>query len=104
MIQQDITVFVVIVILIPGAIFQQDMTPHAKFRRRRCGLARMVRLGRALGHHHIGAHRFGFGHQEFQLTGLVPTARQPGAIIALYPNLGPAKLFRETVQAFQWGR
>lgn len=71
MIKQHIAVAVVVRVVRPGAILQQDMAFHAQLRGEGRGLARVVRLRCALGHHDIGAHRLGLGHQEFQLAGLV---------------------------------
>jgi hypothetical protein len=77
------------------------MAGHPELRREGSGLAGVVRLGGALRHHHVGAHRLGLGHEEFELAGLVAARRQPGAVVALDPDLGPAEFAREPVEPFE---
>ena len=63
------------------------MTIKTQFGRESSGLPTMICLGRALRHHHVGAHLDGLGHQEFQLAGLVAAGRHPRAVVALDPDL-----------------
>src|SRR3712207_7473949 len=49
----------------------------------------------------VGALREGLGHQELQLAGLVAAGGQPGAVVALDPELRPAEMLREILQRLQ---
>jgi hypothetical protein len=57
-------------------------------------LAAMVCLGCTLRHDHISTLINRFGHEEFQLAGLVATSGHAGAIITLDPQFN-AQLFRK---------
>ena len=100
-IQKHVSVLVVVVVVRPGAVFQQDMAGHAQLRREGRRLAGVVRLRGPLRHHQIRAHRLRLGHQELQLAGLVAPRRKAGAVIALDPDLWPAQLVAQSVKTLQ---
>ena len=91
-------------VVIAGAILEQDMTFHAKACRRCAGLARVVRLRRALGDDRVRALFDRFGHQELELARLVAAGRQPGAVVALDPQVGAIEVFGQACQRFERGR
>jgi hypothetical protein len=104
MVEEHVAVPVVVRVVRAGAVLQQDMAGHPEFRCESSGLAGVVRLGGALRHHHVRAHRLGLGHQEFELAGLVAARRQPRAIVALDPDLGAAEFPAQPVEPFERGR
>ena len=86
-IEQDVAVGVIVAILITGAIFEQDMAFEAHLGGKGGRLTPVVGLGSALRHDHICTLFNGFGHEEFQLAGLVSTSGHAGAIVTLDPQL-----------------
>ncbi len=79
-------------VIIAGAVFQQDMAGETKLGGIGGGLAAVVGLRGALGHHHIGALLDRLGHQEFQFAGLVAAWGHAGAIIGGSEDTAAAKM------------
>jgi hypothetical protein len=88
MIEKDVSIHIVINVLVPRAIFKKNVTLYSKTRRKCSGLARVVRLSGPLRHHYVSALCFRLGHQEFQLSGLIPARRHARAIVSLDPDIG----------------
>ena len=95
-VEEDVAVVAVVLVGVAGAVLQQAR-PGRSSRR----LAGVVRLRRALGHHHLGAFLHRLRHQEFQLAGLVAAGREAGAVVTLDPEFRPAQQRRKPWHGFQ---
>ena len=102
-VEEHVAVLGIVGVLVASTILQQDMAGHAHLRGESGGLAGVVRLRRALRHHHVGALRDGLGHQEFEVWRvLLPPGGHAGAIRrALIQISGAAQRVREAVQPLQ---
>ena len=94
LVEQHVTVVRVGIVVVAGAVFEQDMALEAEFGRDRAGLARVVGLGRGLLLQRVG-------HQKLELAGLVAAARQAGAVVALDPQVRAAEMFGQAGQRLQ---
>ena len=103
-VEQDVGVLRIVEIGLAGTVLQQHVAGHAESRCRRCGLARMVGLGRALRHHGIGTLGLSRRHQILELAGLVAARRKPRAIVALDPDFRTVELPRQIVEPLQRSR
>ena len=84
-IQEHVAVGVVVRILRPRPVLEQDVAVHAEARGEGGRLSRVVGLRGALGHDHVGALLDRLGHQELELAGLVAAGRKSRAVVALDP-------------------
>jgi hypothetical protein len=98
-VQQNISIERVVAILETGTILKQDVTLQPELGCPGSSLARVVRLRRALRDYGVGALTQSVCQQEFKLSSLVATARESGAIVALYPEARSIEMLRK---AFQW--
>ncbi len=92
-IEQHVAVVVILGIGRLHAVFEQDMTVQTELCSRRRRLARVIRLGCALGHHNVSARCDRLGHQKLQFAGFVTARRQTRAIVPLDPQLRPTQRF-----------
>ena len=90
-VEEDVAVPVVVRVVRAGPVLQQDMARHPEAGGEGGGLAGVVRLGGTLRHHQVRTLCLGLGHQELELAGLVAAGRQPGAVVALDPDLRSAE-------------
>ena len=73
LVEQHVAVQRISVVVVAGAVFQQDVAFHAEPGRGSATLARVIGLGSALGNDAICATLDRIGHQELELARLVAT-------------------------------
>jgi hypothetical protein len=91
-VKEHVAVAVVVRVLRPGAVLKQDVAAHSEPGGEGGCLTRVVGLGRALRHHHLGVPCLRLGHQKLELTGLISPGGEPRAVVALDPDLWTAEL------------
>jgi hypothetical protein len=64
----------------------------------------VVRLRGALRYHAVRVHLLCFGHQELELSSLVPPGRQARAVITLDPDSGAVQVRSQPVKRLQGRR
>ena len=74
------------------SVFEQHLAGQTQFCRRSGGLADMIRLHGTDRNDRIRAFGQRGRHRKLQLARLVAAARKTGAIVALDPNVWPAKM------------
>ena len=100
-VEQHVAAVQVVGIVGRDPVLQHRRAAQPELRRRRGGLADVVRLHRALRHQRVGALRQRLAEQEFQLAVLVAAGREPGAVVALDPELRPAERLRQVRHELQ---
>ena len=73
------------------AVQQDQRHLEAELARRAGDLTAPVGLGVGAGDHRVGARRQNVGEQELELARLVAAEREPGQVVALDPDVGPAE-------------
>ena len=86
------------------AVQQHERHLETELPRRRGHLPAPVGLGVGAGDHGIGALRQDLGEHELELAGLVAAEREPGQIVPLEPDLGPAERRAQPRAGLERGR